>query len=515
MDHMNFYALTATLDNVALQPGDAIGIFDGSTCVGVGVLQEVLTGSNYLPIIVSQDDSDTPEIDGYVTGHVASFRIWDQTEDSITAYADATFVWGDSLFAPGASASFNLAAVNPLSQTIPLKAGWNILSFTATPDNPSILDIVNPLITAGTLLKVQDESGDAVEQLPLPIGWVNNIGIVQLTDGYKIKVTEDTQLSIIGRPLDSSLDIPLIIGWNIFGYPYRTGQSAETALEPLISEGSLIKVQDEAGQAIEELPFPIGWVYGFNDLLPGEGYKIKVNIPATLNLNNIDGGMLKSRHTLFQPSHFTPVFNGNGLDHMNLYLLNPGLNQSDIKPGDEIGVFDGDLCVGAAIVDYSNIDFVAVTASLDDPTTEDIDGFVEGHPFTLKLWDHQLGKELILRSLTLEPGSHGTLTKNGTSVMKADFEDYNDNLLGNAYPNPSYQKTIFNFILENRSSVRLEILNSTGTIVAIIVDDELNEGPHSIEWNNRSAKGLKMEPGVYFYRMVTNGNTQTKSLVIR
>jgi hypothetical protein len=378
-----------------------------------------------------------------------------------------------------------------------------------------MLDIINPLITAGTLLKVQDESGDAVEQLPLPIGWVNNIGNVQLTDGYKIKVTEDTQLNIIGRPLDTSLDIPLIIGWNIFGYPYPVGQSAETVLEPLVSGGSLIKVQDEAGQAIEELPFPIGWVYGFTDLLPGEGYKIKVNIPTTLTLSRNDGGSLKSSYTINQPSHFSPVYKGNGLDHMNIYIMTPAISRAELKPGDEVGVFDGELCVGAAVLNYSNPDYVTVAASMDDPTTKEIDGFVEGHPFILRLWDHHLGKELIAQSFTLEPGSHGAFSKNGTSVLKADFEDFNNDLMGNAYPNPSHQKTIFNFMLENRSNVRLEILNSTGTIVAIIVDDELNEGTHSIEWNNRSAKGLKMEPGVYFYRMVTNGITQTKSLVIR
>ncbi|MDT8373450.1 MAG: T9SS type A sorting domain-containing protein, partial [Bacteroidales bacterium] len=514
MDHMNFYALTATLDDVALQPGDAIGIFDGPICVGVGILQEILTGLNYLSIIVSHDDSDTPETDGFITGHIATFRVWDQSEDSITVYADAVFEFGDSILAPGATSSFNLTAVNPLSQTITLKEGWNILSFTTTPDNPSMLDIVNPLITAGTLLKVQDEAGDAIVQLPV-LGWVNGIGDFQITEGYNIKVSEDTQLSIIGRPIDSPLDIPLLSGWNIFGYPFPSGQAAETALEPLISEGSLIKVQNEIGQAIVELPLPLGWVYGFSNLLPGEGYKIKVNIPTTLTLSNNDGGILKSSHTVNQLSHFRPVYKGNGLDHMNLYIMSPTLGQTDLTPGDEIGVFDGDVCVGAAVVDYSNPDYVSVAASLDDPTTEEIDGFVEGHSFTLRLWDHHLGKELIARSFTLEPGSFGTFTKNGTSVLKTDFEDFKNDMLSNAYPNPSYQKTIFNFILGNRSNVRLEIINSIGTIVAILVDDELNEGPHSIEWNNRSATGLKMEPGVYYYRMITNGSTQTKSLVIR
>ena len=47
---MNFYVSNATLDDVDLQPGDIIGVFDGNLCVGVGVLTEVLTGSNLLPL---------------------------------------------------------------------------------------------------------------------------------------------------------------------------------------------------------------------------------------------------------------------------------------------------------------------------------------------------------------------------------------------------------------------------------------------------------------------------------
>ena len=33
VDHMNFYALSATLDDIDLQPGDEIAVFDGDYCV--------------------------------------------------------------------------------------------------------------------------------------------------------------------------------------------------------------------------------------------------------------------------------------------------------------------------------------------------------------------------------------------------------------------------------------------------------------------------------------------------
>jgi len=69
--------LTAKLDGLDLQPGDEIGVFDGDLCVGAGVLTQVLTGSNYLECRASADDPTTTAVDGYIPGHVVSFRVWD------------------------------------------------------------------------------------------------------------------------------------------------------------------------------------------------------------------------------------------------------------------------------------------------------------------------------------------------------------------------------------------------------------------------------------------------------
>ena len=74
-DHMNFYITGATLNGTNLQPGDEIGIYDGTACVGVGVLTQVLTGSNYLSIVASKDDPDTPAKDGYTSGNPISYRL--------------------------------------------------------------------------------------------------------------------------------------------------------------------------------------------------------------------------------------------------------------------------------------------------------------------------------------------------------------------------------------------------------------------------------------------------------
>ena len=66
-----------------------------------------------------------------------------------------------------------------------------------------------------------------------------------------------------------------------------------------------------------------------------------------------------------------------------------------------------------------------------------------------------------------------------------------------------------------KSWVRLEIISSSGEVVAILVDQELDAGMQTVEWNNTISNGKPAMPGVYFYRLKTGGRIFTKSLIIQ
>ncbi|MFZ4707914.1 MAG: hypothetical protein ACOYMF_18075, partial [Bacteroidales bacterium] len=286
MDQMNLYALTAKLDGADLQPGDEIGIFDGNVCVGMGVLTQVLTGSNYLECMVSGNDPDTPLKDGFTTGNAITYKVWDSSASSEVSNVQANYVSGVGIYEPGATSAVDLTALTTITQDISLSAGWNIMSFAAQPSDMSLKSIVTPLITAGTLTKIQNEKGNAIEKLPAPIGWVDNIGQMKASEGYKVKVTGNTTLSVTGLPVTLPYTITLDAGWNIIGYPSMTSQAALTTFDPLITAATLLKVQDEAGNAIEKLPAPIGWIDNIHNLSQGNGYKVKTSINTSLTINN-------------------------------------------------------------------------------------------------------------------------------------------------------------------------------------------------------------------------------------
>ena len=507
---MNFYIATATLDGTNLQPGDMIAVFDGEICVGVGGVTEVLTGSNPLPVTVSRDDEYTPEIDGYTPGNSATYRIWDASEDEIHHYTTADYISGDGVFLVGATAYLNLSAVSPLTHTINISSGWNIFSSSVIPDNPSMLSVVQPLIDAGRLVKIQDEAGSALEYLGNQ--WYNFIGDIRPAEGYKIRVNATTSLDIQGRPVSSPIDISLTNGWNIISYCFMNSQPAMDAFEPLIDEGTLVKVQNEAGMAIEYLS-GYGWIDNITNLLPGEGYKVRTNSNTTLTLTDGSGGGLKSADASAAAIHFVPSHTGNGLDHMNLYISSEAAGNLRLKEGDEIGVFDGETCVGVGIAGGHDQEFISIPVSLDDPVTVERDGYIEGNRVSLKVWRAESNAELFLESVKGHDGTPIIFVKNGTAVINS-FPSLTEAFLGDAYPNPSTDMTTFPIELAGDNHIRLELFNSSGVLVRTIHNGLLSAGRHIIEWDNRDASGQRAKAGLYFYRLATGDFSSSKSLVV-
>ena len=283
-----------------------------------------------------------------------------------------------------------------ITQEVELTSGWNIFSLAASPNNPDMLQLLDPLVSSGVLVKAQNEQGNAVEQLPV-IGWINNIGSWLATEGYYIKVNSSSTLSITGTAVSLPINIPLTKGWNILGYPVQEERDALTVLNTLIAENQLIKVQDENGNAVEQLT-EIGWINNIGNFKMDEGYYLKVNTNTSLNLDEpaariteLDQANEKSNLkddviSKATASHFTPVYTSPYLP-MNIYVTEADLlGGGSLNAGDEIGIFDGNLCVGSYVLTEPINSFIAMIASMDDPTTKAIDGFTPGHKLSFKFW---------------------------------------------------------------------------------------------------------------------------------
>jgi hypothetical protein len=81
--------------------------------------------------------------------------------------------------------------------------------------------------------------------------------------------------------------------------------------------------------------------------------------------------------------------------------------------------------------------------------------------------------------------------------------------LGQNYPNPVQHTTSINFELPRNGPVLLEVLNSNGNVIDILVNKQLNIGSHSVSWNSSNYPS-----GLYIYRMHFGGFTRVQKMVV-
>ena len=106
---------------------------------------------------------------------------------------------------------------------------------------------------------------------------------------------------------------------------------------------------------------------------------------------------------------------------MNFYLTDVSEGESGLKPGDEIGIFDGSNCVGSAIITKTGEKFYSFVASADDPTTEEIDGFIKGHSPSFRVWRPSTNSEVSIGTFDYYPGSDKVFVPMGTAAISINI----------------------------------------------------------------------------------------------
>jgi hypothetical protein len=114
-------------------------------------------------------------------------------------------------------------------------------------------------------------------------------------------------------------------------------------------------------------------------------------------------------------THFTPIYGDiNPPGFMNINLMEAKVNGVNLVAGDEIGIFDGNICVGVVVLteDLGEFDdefFKSATAGVDDPDTPEKDGFTNGNPISYKFWDVSEEEEITSVSPTYYNVSTGEI----------------------------------------------------------------------------------------------------------
>ena len=138
-------------------------------------------------------------------------------------------------------------------------------------------------------------------------------------------------------------------------------------------------------------------------------------------------------------------------------------------------------------------------------------GFVNGHGTTTDQQNYSFV------DLNLDNGNYYYRLKqidfNGSyeysELVEVEWRAFNSYLLEQNFPNPFNPSTTIGFGLKNKSDVKITILNAIGEEVAVVLDDEIEQGYHQVEFN-----ATNLPSGVYFYRINAGEYLNTKKMIL-
>jgi tetratricopeptide (TPR) repeat protein len=116
----------------------------------------------------------------------------------------------------------------------------------------------------------------------------------------------------------------------------------------------------------------------------------------------------------------------------------------------------------------------------------------------------------------LQKGIHDKILSLGTDedVDPVELPNVNAFTLGRNYPNPFNPETTISFAIPTSGNVTLSVYNIRGQKVKTLLDDNKDEGAHSIVWNGTDESGRNVGSGIYFYRIESQGFSQTHKMVL-
>jgi len=81
-------------------------------------------------------------------------------------------------------------------------------------------------------------------------------------------------------------------------------------------------------------------------------------------------------------------------------------------------------------------------------------------------------------------------------------------------PNPAHgQGSTLRFSLPRSTRVTVQVFDSSGRQVRLLMNEVLSAGDHEVVWNGRDDRGAALHPGVFFYHLQTPGFEGTQKVI--
>jgi hypothetical protein len=96
-----------------------------------------------------------------------------------------------------------------------------------------------------------------------------------------------------------------------------------------------------------------------------------------------------------------------------------------------------------------------------------------------------------------------------SNEVNAEVSELKTYLLFQNYPNPFNPSTNISYAIPEKNFVKLEIFNSIGELVSVLVDKEQQSGFYSVQFNTEG-----LSSGIYLYRLTAGSFIKTKEMIL-
>jgi hypothetical protein len=94
------------------------------------------------------------------------------------------------------------------------------------------------------------------------------------------------------------------------------------------------------------------------------------------------------------------------------------------------------------------------------------------------------------------------------------LEELEAYVLEQNYPNPFNAETEIRFSLPVAGHATVRVFNLLGQEVALLLDSDVEAGPHTVRWNGLNDSGKKVSSGIYMFRLQSGPYVGTRRMLL-
>jgi hypothetical protein len=389
------------IDNFSLSTGDEVAVFDGELCVGVGIF----TGSFPLQLTAWKKNSD-PEMPGFSDGDSIKFKVYGTAYGSKFLFSPSTtWLTGNGLFGSGSFSAANLAIRSYKEPVIQLSRTEVNFGTVNLGDNKT--DTITVYNNGMTTLVVNNIYGSNGVFSATPVSTLIEAGQSKIIN---LKFTPTAAVPYDGNMTFNSND-PYFPNINVkvtgFGIPAGVPllsvdtskiTFSQTKLNDTTKVNLVFRNDGTSEINVSAVDFSMPTIFSSNKsnfIIPVGG-----SVPVELRFSPKSILMYDSYVNFVNNSQNSPNLRIplRGLGYTNFLgsvaptgkpyriVLDSVKFNNSIVTGDEIGFFDGELCVGSvAIGDTGKYNGIAWG---EDPGNG-LPGFIEGDSIKIKYYSRK------------------------------------------------------------------------------------------------------------------------------